>query len=262
MTAPAGERRRDRSRRGRRRERPGVFSTLVLVLGELLITAGALVLLFVGWQMWWFDPSVAREQSSIADQYLQQWSSAPSSSASASDSVVPADDAPVAARPTTEASVWGVLYVPRFGDTWHRPIAWGTDMQTVLNTIGIGTYTQSTMPGAVGNTILASHRGGMGSSFYDIHKLRLGDKIILETKAGWYTYAYRNTIYIVNTDVAVLDSVPMVPGEQATGKVLTLQSCNPLPVSNQERIMAFAVLESFTPRSAGAPEVVSEMGGS
>ncbi len=244
--------------------RRGVLSNIVLVLGELLLTLGVLVLAFVGWQVWMFDPSVARDQTSIADEYLQDWqSSEPSSNVpAAEDPTVEPDDAPVAATPSATADVWGVLYVPRFGKDWRRPIAWGTDMTQVLNRIGIGTYTQSTMPGAVGNTTLASHRAGMGSSFYDIEKFRLGDKIVLETKDGWYTYAYRNTQYIVDTDTNVLNPVPLVDDKAATSRVLTLQSCNPLPISNQERIMAFSVLESFTPRSAGAPDIVKKLGGS
>lgn len=249
------------SQRGRRQSR-GVFSTIVLVFGELLVTVGFVILAFVGWQIWWFDPSVASSQSSIADQYVQDWADTSPSASSSAASAVSADSAPVAATPTTQGTVWGVLYVPRFGSDWRRPIAWGTDMTTVLNRIGIGTYTGSTMPGAIGNTVVASHRGGMGSSFYNIHKLELGDQIILETADGWYTYDYRDTIYIMNTDTQVLDPVPMVTGATATGRVLTLQSCNPLPVSNDERIMAFAVLESFTPRSAGAPAIVAQMGGS
>lgn len=259
----AAHQRRGRRASTRRGQRPSILSTIVLVMGELLVTVGVVVLLFVAWQVWIYDPSVARAQTSIADQYVNQWSgeSLPAPSESVPPTVVSADAAPVAARPEKEGTVWGVLYVPRFGNDWRKAVAWGTDMSSVLNRIGIGTYTQSTMPGAVGNTAVASHRSGMGSSFYNIHKLRLGDKVVLETQEGWYTYAYRNTEYIVDADVQVLNPVPMVPGATATGKVLTLQSCNPLPVSNQERIMAFTVLESFTPRSSGAPAIVAQMGG-
>ncbi len=38
---------------------------LVGGLGELLITAGVLVLLFVGWQLWWTDVVADRQQEQI-----------------------------------------------------------------------------------------------------------------------------------------------------------------------------------------------------
>ena len=267
MTAPDEGAALARHQKRSRRAKPGIMATVTLVLGELLITAGVLICAFVAWQTWYYDPSISREQSSVADEYVQQWQQEASSDAATDDTsgtedaTVSAEDAPVAETPAEEGEVWGVMYVPRFGSDWKKPVAWGTDMATVLNTLGIGTYEQSVMPGAVGNTIVAAHRSGQGSGFYDIHKLRLGDEIIIETEEGWYTYAYRNTEYIVDTDVQLLSPVPMKPEETATGKILSLQSCNPLPVSNEERIIAYAVLESFTPREAGAPQVVQDMGG-
>lgn len=257
MTTRRNAQARHGSRRPVGRRRSGL-ATAVLVFGELLVTAGVTVLAFVAWQIWIEDPSVARAQTAIADDSLAQWAAA---APAQSEPVASTGDVPIAATPGSNATVWGVLYVPRFGDHWRKPIAWGTDMDSVLNRIGVGTYVQSTMPGAIGNTILASHRAGMGSSFYAIDTLRLGDRIVIETASGWYTYAYRNTVYILNVDVQVLDAVPMRDGVAATSRILTLQSCNPLPVSNDERIMAFAVLESFTPRSDGVPALVSQMGG-
>lgn len=246
-----------------RRARPprrSVLWTIVGVIGELFITVGVLIFLFVGWQVWWYDPSVARSQVAVAQQYLDEFRSGASSSATPSDQdSTEEDDAtvPVVSRPSSVGDVWAVLYAPRFGSDWIRPVAWGVDMQSVLNKIGVGTYEQSTMPGETGNTIIASHRGGMGSSFYNIHKLRLGDQIVLETSDGWYTYDYRNTVYVLDTGVGILDPVPQMDGQTATGSILTLQSCNPLPVSTNERIIAYAVFDSFTPRSAGAPAAIS-----
>ncbi len=45
-----------------KRWRPSVIG----VLGELLITAGVLVLLFLGWQIWWNSWILAGQQTSAA----------------------------------------------------------------------------------------------------------------------------------------------------------------------------------------------------
>ena len=46
--------RRDRSRRApARRRRRSLLEMAAQVIGELLITAGVILLLFVAWQLWW-----------------------------------------------------------------------------------------------------------------------------------------------------------------------------------------------------------------
>ena len=52
-----------RKRSGRRRRTP--FQLVAQVLGELLITAGVILLLFVGWELWWtnIDSGIRQEQA-------------------------------------------------------------------------------------------------------------------------------------------------------------------------------------------------------
>ena len=57
-----------RSHRGRPRG-PGVLG----VLGELLLTAGVLLGLFLVWQLWWTDVMADREQAGILDGLEQEW---------------------------------------------------------------------------------------------------------------------------------------------------------------------------------------------
>ena len=48
--------------------RGGIFSRIVVVLGELLITAGVIVLLFVAWQLWWTNvASDARQRDAVRE---------------------------------------------------------------------------------------------------------------------------------------------------------------------------------------------------
>ena len=55
----------------RRRDRRG--GGVLGILGELLLTLGALLLLFLVWQLWWTDVIADREQAGIIDGLEQEW---------------------------------------------------------------------------------------------------------------------------------------------------------------------------------------------
>ncbi|WP_262424626.1 hypothetical protein [Brachybacterium sp. Z12] len=48
-------------------------SGLIGILGELLLTLGVLLLLFLVWQLWWTDVLADREQAGIIDGLEQEW---------------------------------------------------------------------------------------------------------------------------------------------------------------------------------------------
>ncbi|TFC48943.1 class E sortase [Cryobacterium sp. TMT1-21] len=240
-----------RSRRRNRRRRVSVVG----VLGELLITAGALVMLFLGWQLWWNDMIMADQQSQAAAKISQVWIS---DDHAAQDHTLPVPASadygnPVVAAPPAEADPFAVLYVPRFGDDYHRTIAEGTGMD-VLNSprLGIGHYPGTQMPGEVGNFAIAAHRSANGGAMHLIHQLQLGDAIYVQTADGYYTYRFRDLEYVSPETVAVLDAVPHEPDLAPVDRLVTLTSCNPF-YSTAERIIAYGVLESWQPIAAGPP---------
>ncbi|BDZ54748.1 hypothetical protein GCM10025870_18210 [Agromyces marinus] len=128
----------------------------------MLVTAGALVLLFLGWQLWWNDAISAAQQSSAASALSNRWHQAvpPSGAGDAPEPHVEplvADGAPGYGEP------FAVMYVPRFGEDSQRTIAEGTGLD-VLNSVesGVGHYQGTQMPGAVGNFAIAAHRSAYG----------------------------------------------------------------------------------------------------
>jgi sortase A len=237
--------------------------TVVGVLGELLITAGALVLLFLGWQLWWNDMIMANSQSSAATAISQEWIAQDTSTpipeaiadpAEPNEAPVAVDHGdPVVAAVPANATAFAVLYVPRFGADYHRSIAEGTG-QEVLNSnrLGIGHYPGTGMPGEIGNFAIAAHRSAFGGAMHLINELQLGDAIYVQTADGYYTYRYRDIEYVAPSQVQVLASVPNNPEGSPVDRIITLTSCNPL-YSTAERIIAYGVLESWQPLSAGAP---------
>ncbi len=251
-----------------RRARTGKISVLG-VLGELLITAGALVLLFLGWQLWWNDMIMASSQSNAASQISQDWiekGAAPNTPAPVTEDTQPSETtepsvdpspvgygAPIVSAAPANATPFAVLYVPRFGESYHRTIAQGTGHDVLnSNRLGIGHYSDTQMPGEVGNFAVAAHRSAYGGAMHLINELQLGDAIYVQTAEGYYTYRYRDTEYVTPSQVQVLASVPNNPAESAMDRIITLTSCNPL-YSTAERIIAYGILESWQPLSAGAP---------
>jgi sortase A len=224
------------------------------IIGELLITGGVLVFLFLGWQLWLNDLVVGSVQNSagVALAHHLRGAAPVKGSAPAARSASPNFGAPVVAIAPGDATQFAVMYVPRFGSDYARPISEGVETTKVLDKNGIGHYPGTQMPGDIGNFAVAAHRTTHGAPFKPLATLQVGDKIYVQTKDGYYTYDFRGLEYVRPTGVGVLDPVPEFPGVPATDRVLTMTSCNPM-FSAQERIIAYAVLESWQPTSAGAP---------
>lgn len=235
------------------------------VLGELLITAGVVALLFVVWQLWIGDVIIGAQHNAAASALSEEWaeqSDPVAPSPSATEAPTPEPTTPDAVEPivlpeAAEADVFGIMRVPRFGADYAVLVAGGVTRSGTLDTIGIGHYPGTPMPGAEGNVALAAHRTTFGAPFNRIADLRIGDAIVIETEVGWYTYRFRTLEYVTPNAVDVLLPVPQVDGVAANGRYLTLTSCSPM-FSRAERIIAYAVFDSFTPQDAGAPASLTE----
>ncbi|MCC2028454.1 class E sortase [Microbacterium tenebrionis] len=241
-----------------RRRRPRSRATFTSVLGELLLTAGVVVLLFVAWQMWIGDIIIGAQQNNEGHAVSQEWAALPAPE-------------PPAATPQEDGTVWyepptlehpgaGVRFaqmlIPRFGSDYNVAIAGGTTRPITLDHGWIGLYDQSAMPGQVGNFSVAGHRTTWGAPLNRMDKLRVDDAIVVETPEGWFTYRFRNLEYVKPSAVDVLADVPQMPEVKTGERYLTLTACSPL-YSLAERIVGYAVFEGFQPRAEGAPESLS-----
>ena len=256
------------TRRARHRKRRPRLN-VVGIFGELLITAGMLVLAFVGWQLWWNDMVMAGQQSTAATEMSQAWIDDDLSSRDQATAAQPATDVgevapvdfgdPVVGEAPALAESFAVLYVPRFGVDYHRSVAEGVG-NDVLNSSrsGIGHYPDTQMPGEVGNFAVAAHRSANGGGMHLINELQLGDAIYVQTADGYYTYRFRDLEYVAPTEVDVIAPVPHNPGAAPADRLITLTSCNPL-LSTAERIIAYGVLEAWQPTSAGPPAEVARV---
>lgn len=235
-------------------------------LGELMITAGVLVLLFVVWQLLWTDVAAASTQRATLAGLQQRWASpsppsAPSPPPATAEVPAPAPvaqdpaSAPVLAEPAPGES-FAVVHVPRFGPGWAVGADQGVGLREVLNDGVLGHYPGTAMPGAVGNASFAGHRTTYGAPLARVDELQGGDPLVVETEQAWYVYRVSGHEVVAPSRVEVIAPVPGDPQAAPTRRLLTLTACHPR-YSARERYVVHAELESWQPRAAGAPQVLA-----
>lgn len=233
-------------------------------LGELFITAGLVLLLFVAWQLWWTDVEANRDQAEITEQLQEEWGDdARVPEPGAEPGAQPVDFGPPPELPQeADGEAFAILRMPSFGPDWQeRPIVQGTGLDLLED--GIGHYTDpeivpggSVMPGGVGNFALAGHRVTYGRPFFQIAELVPGDPIVVETADSWYVYRMRSSTIVTPDRVDVVAPVPEQPEAAPTERLMTLTACHP-KYSARERYIVYAVMESWQPKSAGEPTALA-----
>lgn len=233
------------------------------ISGELLVTAGLFVLLFLGWHVWFNDIVQGAAQDKAAAKLSNTWVASQQVVATefdralgTSEGAVVDADPPVVKSPG-DAKSFATILVPRFGARYERTVAESVDVERVLNNqvTGIGHYPETAMLGEIGNFAVAGHRTTYGAPLGEIDRLRVGDRIYVETEEGWYIYRFRNLEYVYPNEVDVLNPVPKAT-IGAKDRILTMTSCHP-KLSAAERIIAYAVFESFVPRANGVPTEIN-----
>ncbi|MER7111430.1 class E sortase [Streptomyces sp. NPDC000229] len=194
---------------------------VISVFGELLITTGVLMGLFVVYSLWWTNVLADREADKQGDEVRDHWASAGPGALDTKDGI-------------------GFLHVPAMknGEVLVKK---GTDPKTLNNGVA-GYYTapiKSALPSDKrGNFTLAAHRDGHGAKFHNIHKLKTGDSIIFETKDTWYVYkVYKTLPETSKYNVEVLQPVPRESGKSKPGRYITLTTCTPILTSDYRYIV-------------------------
>ncbi|GAB1328661.1 class E sortase [Streptomyces sennicomposti] len=207
------------------RRRRGRLALAVSVLGELLITAGLVLGLFVVYSLWWTNVIADRKADRQGDRIRDQWAHSSSGGPGALD---------------TRDGI-GFLHVPamRNGEVLVKKGA-STD---VLNDGVAGYYTdpvEATLPatGKDGNFSLAAHRDGHGAKFHNIDKIEKGDPIVFETRDKWYVYKVYDILPETSKfNVDVLARVPKESGVTEPGHYITLTTCTPVYTSRYRYVV-------------------------
>ncbi|MBO8193260.1 class E sortase [Streptomyces oryzae] len=255
---------------------------VVRSLSELCITVGILIVLFVVHLLYWTG---LRADSAADDEIARlqkQWSSGPVGGGP--DDGEPGgtgagpDGTPQHGRPQAEGgtgapgrstagtgyrsgSSFAVMYIPRFGRGWSRPVLENTRATTLRK--GLGHYSRTAGLGQRGNFAVAGHRRTYGDPFKDFPTLRPGDRVYVTDGDTWYTYTLTRRPYrTLPSDTGVLDSVPAPVNKAATpfdrpGRYLTLTTCDP-EWGSSHRLIAWARLDATRPASEGKPDALQD----
>lgn len=229
---------------------------IVRAVSELCITVGSLIVLFVVYVLFWTGVKADSAMNDQIDQLQRQWSKGtvqptalPGGSASSGR---PAGSAsPGKPAPYTPGGPFAVMYIPRFGFTWNKPVLEDTAVGTLKK--GLGHYAGTAQLGQSGNFAVAGHRRTYGDPFKDFPELRPGDAVVLTDGTTWFTYRIDKGPYkTVPTDVEVIDAVPRKSGYTRPGRYLTLTTCDP-EWGHSHRLIVWAHLDSTQPVEAGKP---------
>lgn len=224
------------------------------IAGELLLTAGALVLLFVVYTLWGTGLQTAAAQDDLRDQFEQHLLTRDDTPAAAPEAETEGDDgvsSPPA--PLELGDAYGILRIPRFGGSWERIVIQGTEPDDLKD--GPGHYVDSVDPGQLGNFAVAAHRSGHGEPFAQFAELREGDIVEIETVDGVFRYelddapdGHNDGNVIESTELWVVDPVPGEPDDtEPTEARLTLTTCWPR-WGSEKRMFATGVLVDEQPR--------------
>ncbi|MBX9243441.1 class E sortase [Actinotalea ferrariae] len=235
---------------GARRRAP-VGAVVVGVLGELLITLGVLLGLFVAWQLWWTDVVADGEQAQVVEDLGWAVTEAAPKPEPEAAPELRRDAAPVPAEPD-HLTTFATLQVPRWGPDYVRPISQGTSRRDVLDVLGLGHYEGTAMPGAIGNFAVAGHRTTYGKPLNRVEELQVGDPLVVQTQDTWYVYRVTETQVVMPHQVEVIAPVPNQPEAQPTVATMTLTTCHPM-FSARERFIVHAVLDHWMPVAEGVP---------
>ncbi|MFG1666050.1 class E sortase [Streptomyces sp. Y7] len=231
---------------------------VVRTVSELCITAGTVIVLFVVYVLFWTGVKADSVMNDQIDQLQEQW---------AEGAVRPTDTAPggAAASPGATASPpkpgpyasdkpFAIMYIPRLGFTWNKPVLEGTATRTLKK--GLGHYANTAQLGQKGNFSVAGHRRTYGDPFKDFPRLRPGDAVVLTDGTTWFTYRIDKGPYkTLPADVEVIDPVPRKSGYTREGRYLTLTTCDP-EWGHSHRLIVWAHLDSTQPVEAGKPEAL------
>ncbi|MGY1436849.1 class E sortase [Streptomyces reniochalinae] len=259
---------------------------LVRTLSETCITIGLVIVLFVVYLLYWTGLRAEHASDDEIARLHKEWAQGPTDSTPADEGTAGgsregghdggtpggadelagdggAGGTGSAAPGHRAGESFAVMYIPRFGGDWSKPVLENTATATLRR--GLGHYTGTADPGEKGNFAVAGHRRTYGDPFKDFPRLRPGDPVVVNDGDTWYTYTITARPYrTLPGDTGVLESVPEPVDEAATpfrrsGRYLTLTTCDP-EWGSSHRLIAWGRLDATGPTAGGKPDALTRRG--
>ncbi|MFI9799780.1 class E sortase [Streptomyces sp. NPDC052302] len=240
--APSAPRSRLEARRQARARKPSAATLVSRALGEVFITTGVLMLLFVSYQLWWTNVRAHAQADKEASSLQNDWASGKRN--------------PGSFEP---GQGFALLHIPKLDVV--VPIAEGISNKQVLDRGMVGHYGEgklkTAMPDArTGNFGLAGHRNTHGEPFRYINRLTPGDDIVVETQDKFFVYKMASVLPVTSpSNVSVLEPVPKGSGFTKPGRYITLTTCTP-EFTSKYRLIVWGKMVEERPRSKGKPDAL------
>ncbi|MFI1394446.1 class E sortase [Streptomyces sp. NPDC020681] len=221
------------------KDSPAVIASRAI--GELFISFGVLMLLFVTYQLWWTniraEQQAGREKNRIEDNFAN-------------------GRQPGAFEP---GQGFAIMYIPKLDVV--VPVAEGISKPKVLDRGMVGHYGEGKLKTAMpadksGNFAVAGHRNTHGEPFRYINRLQPGDPIVVETQDAYYTYKMASILPQTSpSNIGVIGPVPPGSGFTEPGRYITLTTCTP-EFTSTYRMIVWGKMVEERPRSKGKPDAL------
>ncbi|MFF9200372.1 class E sortase [Streptomyces sp. NPDC014986] len=223
-----------------RKASPAVVASRAI--GEVFITTGVLMLLFVTYQLWWTNVRAHAQAGKELSDLQDDWANG--------------ERKPGAFEP---GQGFALLHIPELDVV--VPIAEGISSKRVLDRGMVGHYAEGALKTAMpdektGNFGLAGHRNTHGEPFRYINRLEPGDPIVVETQDTYYVYKMASMLPVTSpSNVSVLEPVPRDSGFTGPGRYITLTTCTP-EFTSKYRLIVWGKMAEERPRSRGKPDAL------
>lgn len=232
------------ARRAARAAKPTVGVIVSRGLGEVFISIGVLMLLFVTYQLWWSNIRAHNLAGNARHHLEDDWANGKGKAKP--DSFEPGQG-------------FAILYIPKLDVV--VPIAEGISKTKVLDKGMVGHYDKNSIPTAMpeaktGNFALAGHRNTHGEPFRYVNRLKPGDPIVVETQDTYYVYKMSSLLPQTSpSNTAVINPIPAESGFTEPGRYITLTTCTP-EFTSTYRMIVWGKMVEERPRSKGKPDAL------
>lgn len=221
------------------KDSPAVIASRAI--GELFISFGVLMLLFVTYQLWWTNIRAGQQANQATNKIQDDWANGRK---------------PDAFEP---GQGFAIMHIPKLDVV--VPIAEGINKPKVLDRGMVGHYAEGKLKTAMpsdksGNFAVAGHRNTHGEPFRYINRLEPGDPIVVETQDAYYTYKMASILPQTSpSNIGVIGPVPPGSGFTEPGRYITLTTCTP-EFTSTYRMIVWGKMVEERPRSKGKPDAL------